>query len=111
MLTRWLDRLIPFDFNLEHKPGAKVGLADYLSHHPSKEATPISTYDNIFRVAKRNSIRTNLGFVQSNASRGHEVYNHTSQEQKIKAHNQQSLNRLEILSRFQPIEGVKACER
>ena len=27
-LTRWLDRLIPFDFQVEHKPGAKIGLAD-----------------------------------------------------------------------------------
>ena len=27
-LTRWLDRLIPFDFQEEHKPGAKLGLAD-----------------------------------------------------------------------------------
>ena len=24
-LTRWLDRLIPFDFQVEHKPGAKIG--------------------------------------------------------------------------------------
>ena len=37
-LTRWLDRLIPFGFQVEHKPGAKIGLADYLSCHPSKEA-------------------------------------------------------------------------
>ena len=27
-LTRSLDRLIPFDFRIEHKPGAKIGLAD-----------------------------------------------------------------------------------
>ena len=47
-LTRWLDRLIPFDFQIEHKLGAKIGLADYLSRHPCHEATPISTYDNMF---------------------------------------------------------------
>ena len=34
-LTRWLDRLIPFEFVIEHKTGAKIGLADYLSRHPS----------------------------------------------------------------------------
>ena len=27
-LTNWLDRLIPFDLHLEHKPGAKTGQAD-----------------------------------------------------------------------------------
>ena len=110
-LTRWLDRLIPLDFNVEHKPGAKIGLADYLSRHPSKEATPISTYDNMFTVAKINSTHTNLGFVQSNTSQGHEVYNNTSKGQQIKAHKQQSINILEISSRFQPVEGVKSCER
>ena len=47
-LTRWLDRLILFDFQIEHKPGAKIGLADYLSRHPSQEATPISTYNIMF---------------------------------------------------------------
>ena len=51
-LTRWLDRLIPFDFQVEHKPGAKIGLADFLSRHPSKETTPISTYDKMFAEAK-----------------------------------------------------------
>ena len=42
-LTRWLDRLIPFDFQVEHKTGAKIGFADYLSRHPSSDATPVST--------------------------------------------------------------------
>ena len=27
-LTRWIDRLLPFDFNIEHIPGAKMGLVD-----------------------------------------------------------------------------------
>ena len=27
-LTRWIDRIIPFDFLIEHMPGAKIGLAD-----------------------------------------------------------------------------------
>ena len=28
-LTRWVDSLLPFDFNIEHIPGAKIGLVDY----------------------------------------------------------------------------------
>ena len=60
-LTRWLDRLIPFHFVIEHKPGAKIGFADYLSRHQS-EPKPISRYDNLFTSAEQNSIRKSLGF-------------------------------------------------
>ena len=35
-LTRWLDRLLPFDFNIEHIPGAKMGLVDYISRQPKE---------------------------------------------------------------------------
>ena len=61
-LTRWLDRLIPFDSQVEHKPGAKIGLVDYLSRHPSLDAQPVSTYDSMFTVAKISRIRSALGF-------------------------------------------------
>ena len=37
-LTRWYDRLIPFNFNIEHIPGTKMGLADYMSRNPSEPA-------------------------------------------------------------------------
>ena len=55
-LTRWLDRLIPFDFQVEHKPGAKFGFADYLLRHPSSDAKPVSTYGSMFTVAKISQI-------------------------------------------------------
>ena len=35
-LTRWVDRLLPFDFSVIHAPGRTIGLADYLSRHPSE---------------------------------------------------------------------------
>ena len=34
-LTRWIDRLSPFDMEVIHQPGRTMGLADYLSRHPS----------------------------------------------------------------------------
>ena len=34
-LSRWVDRLLPFDFSVIHAPGRMIGLADYLSRHPS----------------------------------------------------------------------------
>ena len=106
-LTRWLDRLIPFDFPIEHKPVAKIGLADYLSRHPSREATPISTYDNMFTVAKINLTRTALGFNDSNTSRGYKSFNCKSKGPHIKAESKQSINRLKVSSRDEPVEGGK----
>ena len=35
-LTRWVDRLLPFDFSVIHAPVRTIGLADYLSQHPSE---------------------------------------------------------------------------
>ena len=110
-LTRWLDRLIPFDFQIEHKPGAKIGLADYLSRHPSREATPISTYDNMYTVAKINLIRAALGFNDSSASRGYKSSNYQSKRPNIKAEKKQSINRLKVSSRDEPVAGGKPCER
>ena len=34
-LTRWVDRLLPFEFEIAHAPGRTMGIADYLSRHPS----------------------------------------------------------------------------
>ena len=106
-LTRWLDRLIPFDFQIEHKPGAKIGLADYLSRHPSREATPVSMYDNMFTVAKINLIRAALGFNDCSASRGYKSSNYQSKGPHIKAESKQSINRLKVSSRDEPVEGGK----
>ena len=61
-LTRWLGRLIPFDFAVEHMPGAKTGTEYYLSRHPNNEAKPVSTYDSMFTVANIKSIQSALGY-------------------------------------------------
>ena len=34
-LTRWVDRLLPYDFEVIHGPGRTLGIADYLSRNPS----------------------------------------------------------------------------
>ena len=41
-LKRWIDRIIQFDFKIEHMPGAKIGLTDYLSRQPVGEASRAS---------------------------------------------------------------------
>ena len=35
-LTRWLDRLLPYEFEVIHGPGRTLGIADYLSRNPSQ---------------------------------------------------------------------------
>ena len=42
-LTRWVDRLLPFHFSVEHIPGKNMGFADYLSRNPSSDAPPPQT--------------------------------------------------------------------
>ena len=38
-LTRWIDRLLPFHFKVEHLTGKDMGFADYLSRHPNTQPT------------------------------------------------------------------------
>ena len=38
-LTRWVDRLLPFHFKVEHNAGKNMGFADYLSRHPNSQPT------------------------------------------------------------------------
>ena len=56
-LTRRVDRLLHFDFTIDHLPGSKMGLIDYISRHPQQKAVNISTYDEQFIVAKLDVIK------------------------------------------------------
>ena len=56
-LTRWVDRLPPFDFSIDHLPGTKMGLVDYISRDPHQQAVNISAYDEQFIVAKLDVIK------------------------------------------------------
>ena len=57
-LTRWINRLLPFNFNMEHIAGTKIGLVDYISRNPVGEADP--KYDTSFIVATINDIKRNI---------------------------------------------------
>ena len=56
-LTRWGDRLLPFDFSIDHLPGSKMGLVDFISRDPLQKAVNISTYDEQFIVVKLDAIK------------------------------------------------------
>ena len=49
-LTRWADRMLPFEYTISHIAGAKIGMSDYLSRSPKFEAPPTSKYDEQFVV-------------------------------------------------------------
>ena len=74
-LTRWYDRLVPYDFTVEHRQGSKMGMADYLSRFPSAEAPETSHYDENFTVAKIRTINAALRPKDKMKPRGHEVNN------------------------------------
>ena len=79
-LTRWVDRLLPFQFDIEHLPGAKMGLVDYISRNPSQKAKKISTYDEEFIVAKLKLISKSINALELNtkysASHLHQLLTH-----------------------------------
>ena len=45
-LTRWVDRLLPFVFSIDHLPGSKMGLVDYISRDPQQKAVNMSAYSS-----------------------------------------------------------------
>ena len=55
-LTRWIDRLLLFDFNIEHIPGAEMGLVDYISRQPNQKAKVTNKYDEELAVATNTRI-------------------------------------------------------
>ena len=64
-LTRWIDRLLPFDFNIEHILGTRMGLVDYISRQPSQKAKSITQYDEEFMVATISRIHDAITFLFS----------------------------------------------
>ena len=61
--TRWIDRLIPFHFDIKHLAGSKMGLIDYISRNPVGLAIPTSEYDEEFVVASIRAFINNLEMI------------------------------------------------
>ena len=59
-LTRWLDRLLAFQFDIEHFSGAKMRLVDYISRHTNQNAEKVSAYHEEFIVAKLKLISASI---------------------------------------------------
>ena len=65
-LSRWIDRLLTYNFTIEHMPRAKMGLVDYISRNPYARAKKISTYDEHFVVATITKIRDSMKHLITN---------------------------------------------
>ena len=68
-LTRWVDRLLPFDFNIEHIPGAEMGLVDYISRQSNQEAKVTNECDGEFAVATITRICDAIAAINVNTTR------------------------------------------
>ena len=64
-LTRWIDRLIPFHFDIKHLAGSKMGLIDYMSRNPVGLAIPPCEYVEEFVVASINAFINNLELIDN----------------------------------------------
>ena len=49
--------MLPFDFNIEHIPGTRMGLVDYISRQPNQKAKGITQYDEEFMVPTISRVR------------------------------------------------------
>ena len=64
-LSRWADRLLPFDFEVTHVPGVTLGIVDYLSRYPTFSAPAPSIYDELFVVKSIEAFNSALSFINS----------------------------------------------
>ena len=74
-LSRWIDRLLPDNFTIEHMPGAKMGLVDYISRNPYARAKKISIYDEHFVVATISKIRDSMKYLITNKQNATKKFN------------------------------------
>ena len=97
-LSRWVDRLLPYQFKIKHLPGAKMGLVDYISRNPYQPAKSISKYDEEFLVATLSRIHTDAKLLQQkhniSANTLHNFYSESKFEvqNSSKQHTEQVLN-------------------
>ena len=58
-----MDRCLPFDFNIAHIPGAKMGLVDYIYRQQNQKAKITNKYDEEFAVAIITRIRAAIAAI------------------------------------------------
>ena len=100
-LTRWMDHLLLFDFNIEHIPGAKKGLVDYVSRQPNQQAKVTNKYDEEFAIATITRIRDAIAAIYVNTKPQNCQSQHFScvnHKHSTRASNPHSTNHSKLLS-------------
>ena len=64
-LTRWIYRLLPFDFDIKHLAGSKMGLIDYIPRHPVGKPQLPAYWDEQVVVALIDDFIAHLEFQDS----------------------------------------------
>ena len=64
-LTRWVDRLLPYQFKTVHIPGRDMGIVNYVSRDTLNDPWPDSEFDEKFVVATINSFHEALDCMNS----------------------------------------------
>ena len=62
-LSRWADRLLPFDFEVIYVPGVTLGVVNYLSRYPTFSAPKPSNYDELLVVKSIEAFNRALAFI------------------------------------------------
>ena len=67
--SRWVDKLLPYTFTINHLPVKDMGFTDYLSRNPHLNPPPISADDEIFVINRINEFT----FTLLNEERKHKI--------------------------------------
>ena len=67
-LTRWVDRLLPYQFTVVHIPGRDMGIVGYSSRDPNGEPWPESELDEKLVVTSIESFQKALDCLHSRLS-------------------------------------------
>ena len=101
-LTRWVDRLLPFQFDIEHLPGAKMGLVDNISRNSSQRAKKISAYDQEFIVAKLKLISKSINALELNITQRASHLHHLLANHTLALQNTPKIEAHDFVSQFKP---------
>ena len=106
-LTRWVDRLLPFNFTIKHLAGKDMGFTDLISRTPSGKAFPPSHYDEEFVVATTKKIYNALNLLDNENSLRNSINSISENSQYTKLRNHEIITALNFVNSSISIRNQK----